>query len=275
MYEAHWNLQCRPFDDLFDAKFFVPSSTHQAAVLKLKYHVEHQRGAALLIGANGVGKTRVLAQLDRELPEEFQPLVHVPYPRMSPLELLSFLAGELGAHEPPVADERAGMDRVIRRLQRQLAAHAGQDHRPVVIIDDAHMIDDESVLESLQMLLNLQQESDAPFGLLLAGQPGFAPRVGRLGQLNDRIGIRAGLEALDQQESQEYVRRRLKAAGRTQPVFQDNALRKLADHSAGIPRRLNRLCDMALLVGYADGLTTISEELIDDVRMELDLPRAA
>jgi general secretion pathway protein A len=57
-------------------------------------------------------------------------------------------------------------------------------------------------------------------------------------------------------------------------IFSPGALQRLYDVTAGNPRRINRLCDMALLVGYAEQLTQISEAQIDAVGAEL-LPAAA
>jgi general secretion pathway protein A len=43
----------------------------------------------------------------------------------------------------------------------------------------------------------------------------------------------------------------------------------LYELSGGVPRRINRLCDLALLVGFADESQTISAEQVEAVADEL------
>ena len=62
---------------------------------------------------------------------------------------------------------------------------------------------------------------------------------------------------------------RLEAAGATRPIFSPLAMRPLYELSGGIPRRINRLCDLALLVGFADESTEISAEQVEAVAEEL------
>src|SRR4029079_12254184 len=97
MYEAYWQLQSRPFENSPDARFYYPSESHQGALLKLRYAIENRRGAALLAGALGTGKSLAVATLRRLLPDSFAPFVHLVFPDMPARELLAYLAAELGA----------------------------------------------------------------------------------------------------------------------------------------------------------------------------------
>src|SRR5262245_58963004 len=96
MYESYWGLNCRPFDSGLDA-FYYPCEAHQGALLKLRYTIENRRGAALLAGPAGAGKTLLVGALQRQLPESVAPFVHLVFPQMPGPQLLIWLAEELGA----------------------------------------------------------------------------------------------------------------------------------------------------------------------------------
>ncbi|MGH7202786.1 MAG: ExeA family protein, partial [Planctomycetaceae bacterium] len=164
MYEQYWGLQRSPFESHCDTSFAYRSQTHQTALLKMRYVLEGRLGAGMLVGGTGCGKTFLGHLLAAEVPERFGPFVHVVFPRLSADELLSYLATQLGAEEPG-----DGLDRTLRALEGQLAWHAEHNCHPVLLIDDAHLIDDSSVFETLQLLLNFQQTAPAAFSLLLVG----------------------------------------------------------------------------------------------------------
>src|SRR5688572_21938849 len=107
MYESYWQLETKPFEHLSDARFYYPGEAHQGALLKLRYAVESQRGAALLTGAAGVGKTLLVQALARQLGERYAPFVRLVFPQMPPDQLLAYLAGRLTgsrAEHAPVAE---------------------------------------------------------------------------------------------------------------------------------------------------------------------------
>ena len=272
MYEKHWGLRQSPFGNDRRADSYFVSGVHQSALLKLRFVVEHRRGAALLVGPSGSGKTRLLRAL---LPEgEGQaPVVNIVYPLMSPQELLCYVMAELGDDKHATAT--ASMDVLLRQLVRQFEALTSAGQSPVIVIDDAHTISDRRVFESLHLLLNLQQSPSLEFTLILAGQPELVGMKKRLVQLDDRISIPCVLTAMSPTETAGYIQHRLQAAGAKQEIFSKGALQAAHELSGGLPRRINRLCDFALLVGYAEGLGLIDAQHVEGVSGELSLGRAA
>src|SRR6516165_10131526 len=99
MYLDYWKLATRPFEPVADRAGFYPCEAHEAALLKLRYALENQSGAALLVGPSGAGKTLLVELLRHDLEEQFQPIVHLVFPQMSGRDLLVYLAEQLGA--PP------------------------------------------------------------------------------------------------------------------------------------------------------------------------------
>src|SRR5687767_10414988 len=97
MYESYWQLDARPFDHSAESRFYYPGPSQQAALLKLRYAVENRRGAAMLAGEAGLGKTLVAQTLLRQLGDSFRPRLHLVFPQMPPDELLAYLADQLTA----------------------------------------------------------------------------------------------------------------------------------------------------------------------------------
>ncbi|MCK5679926.1 AAA family ATPase, partial [bacterium] len=138
-----------------------------------------------------------------------------------------------------------------------------------LIIDEAQNLPDRT-LEEIRMLSNLEAEKEHLVQIILVGQPELRQKLRRphLRQFLQRITVHYHLEGLkDQDELREYIRHRLHVAGcpTYATLFTDQAISAVWAESQGIPRLINYICDMALVHGYADGLTTIDEETINEV----------
>ena len=267
MYESYWQLEQRPFEHSLDHRFYYPGETHQGALLKLRYAIENRRGAALLAGPAGSGKTLLVQILKKQLGDQCAPFAHVVFPQMTASELLAFLATEMGAigpHEPigTVNDS-------VRRIQQRLAESASQGRHVLIAIDEAHLLQDNKTLEALRLLLNLDNGSTPTLTLLLIGQSGLLPIIDRMPGLEERLAVKCLLRPLTLEESISYVSHRLAAAGSKGTIFDPQALEALFHLSHGIIRRINRLCDLALLIGYAEERATISAEQIEAICQEL------
>lgn len=266
MYEKYWQLETKPFEHTADMRFYFPGEAHQGALLKLRYAVESQRGAALLTGAAGLGKSLVVQTLARQLGERYAPFVRLVFPQMPPDQLLAYLAGRLagyrGSENPPVAES-------LRRLEDALTENAKAGRRAVLVIDEAQHLCEEGALETVRLLLNLETPVGSAFTLLLVGQPLLLPTLGRMPELDERLGVKCLIRPFKMEESSAYVRHRLQAAGAVLPIFDDAALAAVHRLSHGSPRRINRLCDLALLIGYAEERTRIGEAQIVAVAEEL------
>jgi general secretion pathway protein A len=186
MYKAYWQLNSRPFENCTDARFYYPSDVHQGALLKLRYAVENERGAALLAGLAGTGKTLLVNSLRRQLAECFSPFVHLVFPQMASSELLAYLAAEIGALPNPSA--AVPVDESVRRLQHFLIENARRGRHAVIAVDEAHLLVDSEALESLRLLMNFESAKPA-LTLLLVGQPQLLPAIERLPGLEARLGV--------------------------------------------------------------------------------------
>ncbi len=73
------------------------------------------------------------------------------------------------------------------------------------------------------------------------------------------------LEPLSREEVQEYILHRLSLCGwQDTPRFHDEVFDRIYEHTAGVPRRINKLCDRVLLHGSIEELHEIS---VQDVNL--------
>ena len=267
MYEAHWGLRRKPFENTSDTEFYYPGQSHQAALLKLRYAIENRRGGAVLTGATGLGKSLLVHTLYRLLPESVHPRVHLVFPQMTAPQLLHYLACELTGTAPDGGSR--GMDDSVRRIQYTLRDNVRAGRHAVVAIDEAQLLTDPATLDALRLLLNFETDAVAGLTLLFVGQPGFLPLADRHPGLEERLAVKCLLRPFDLDETTSYVTHRLRQAGAEHAIFNDSAIETLYRLSRGVPRQINRLCDLALLIGFAEEQQTIDATAIDAVSEEL------
>lgn len=265
MYESHWQLAARPFDHSADAKFYYPGESQQGALLKLRYALENRRGAALLTGAAGLGKTLLAQTLVRQLGESLSPKVHLVFPQMPAGQLLAYLADQLGAAGGPTLT----IEQSLRRIETRLRENAKAGKHAIIVIDEAHLLDDSQALETVRLLLNLEQDARPLASFLLTGQTSLLLAIERRPDLEERLAVKCLLRRFKPEETMGYIQHRLTAAGAKRSIFTDGALEAIHQETLGIPRRINRLCDLALLVGFAEELTSIGPDQIAAISEEL------
>jgi type II secretory pathway predicted ATPase ExeA len=267
MYETYWQLNEKPFENSADPRFYYPGESPQAALLKLRYAVENRRGGALLAGASGTGKTLVLAMLRRMIDETYAPFAHLVFPQMSTPDLLAYLADELEGS--PRGAENNGVQTSIRRIERFLSENSAKGRHAVIAVDEAHLIDHPDAWEALRLLMNFEVESRPALSLLISGQTGLLPMLDRMPQFDERLGVKCLMRPFSVEETAAYATHRLKTAGATGEIIDPDAFPILHELTCGVARRINRLCDLALLIGYAEERHTLSAAHFESVCQEL------
>lgn len=265
MYEEYWKLKSCPFRNTPDPRFFYHSSQHDEALMKLTYAVNENMGAAMLTGAYGCGKTLLSRVLLQQLGDSNIPVTCVAQPDMMSLDLLRTIARVMTDADIPSARSELLADAMLEIIEKSLTENARDGKHTVIFIDEAHMIDNTSVLEMIRLLLNFQNNDEFLLTLLLLGHPELANRVSALKQLAQRIPVTCSLERLNKDEIKDYVQTRMTVAGGgKEEVFSEDALNLIHRNSGGIPRRINTLCDVSLTVGFAQKATRIDANLVLD-----------
>jgi general secretion pathway protein A len=260
MYEQFWGLDSKPFEHSEDPRFYFASAEHRAAELKLRYVVESRRGAAMLSGGPGVGKTLLLRVLEQQSQPQTD-FLRVQFSQLPPEQLLALLASQLSGD---ALDASQAVAQSLRLIEEALAERGDDGRHACLVIDEAHGMPSES-LETLRMLSNLHHPGQPGLTILLSGQPSLRKALQPLPQLEERLDVKLHLHPLSAEDSASYVRHRLTAAGSERPVFNLEALQQIYQLTRGVPGRINRLCDMALLVAFAEDQPMITPEMISNV----------
>jgi type II secretory pathway predicted ATPase ExeA len=268
MYESYWRLARRPFGGGCDARAYYPGEAHQGSLLKLRYAIESRCGAALLVGAPGTGKTLVVRLLAERLCDEFLPRVHLTFPQMTVAELAAYLAVELGA-DGVASGPAPSLDRTIRAIEGRLAENAAAGKHAVVIIDEAHLLDATRTFEALRLLLNYEHDGRPALTIVFVGQTSLLPTLARIPALEQRLAVKCLLRRLSRDETHAYVQHRLREADGPSDLFEPDALDALHAITHGVPRDINRLGDLALLLGYSDEASSIDAGIVEAVAREL------
>jgi type II secretory pathway predicted ATPase ExeA len=266
MYEDYWQLETKPFEPTADPRFMFPCPGHQAAAHKLRYAIHSRRPAALLVGPAGIGKTLAWHTLSAQLGKALGKQAHLIFPLLSPREMLAFLAHTLGA---PVTAAQPAVDECLSALQFVLHENRAQGKLAVLAVDEAHLLEDAGLLDTLRLLMNLRDGGDSLFTLLLIGQTSALSIMERYNNLDERLEMKVQLKPFTSEETAGYIEHRLVMAGASRPLFTPPALELAHQLSGGIPRRINRLCDLALMVGFAAGDSEIDAPQLRAVHNEL------
>lgn len=256
MYERYWQLDRSAFDSDFAVESYYASRSHQGALLKLRFCLEHRKGIALLVGDHGVGKTFVTHVLEHDFDPAQLPFVRLTFPQLSPGDMLAYLAMRLGAAPGPGLP-RSSQDQLLRGFETRLEALSLEGRRQVIIIDDAHLLQ-PAHLETLQLLMSVQEHAGSPLQLVLMGRGELLARVERVPGLNQRVSVRMAIDPLPPEEVGGYIEHRLQCAGGEGTMFRPDAYQAFWEISQGVPRKLNQICDLTLLVGYADGMQELT-----------------
>ena len=272
MYEHHWNLERRPFDCGCEAADYVAVAPHEAALLKLEYLVEADKGCGALAGPSGAGKTFLTHVLERRLGDRTGPFARVLYPRMDAAGLVQQIAARLGVSQADL--DGAGLNTSVELLRRRLGELARVDQSPVIVVDDAHLIESSEPWHCLRQLMNLRDGEGVSFTLLLVGQPSMLGRLREYPDFYDRAGVKVSLAPLEPEEVGRYVAGRLRLAGVEDGVLDADAYEAIGRLSRGLPRAVNQIADLSLLVGYADGLPMLQREQVEAAAGELRVATA-
>jgi general secretion pathway protein A len=260
MYESYWGLSEPPFDNSPNPKFFYLSPEHEEALVRLMYAVRQRKGCAMLTGEYGCGKTTLSRALVQRLEAERFEIGLLTNPSWNAIEFLREILYQLG-----VETEEKNKAELLHLLNDLFFRNFQAGRDTVIIVDEAQLIDDDSVFEELRLLMNFQTDDRFLVTILLIGSPELAVKVRRLKHLDQRIAIRYHLNTLDDAHTANYIAHRLKMAGRTARIVTDGAIKLIFDFTRGTPREINNLCDIALLVGYSKRLTEIDERVIAEV----------
>jgi general secretion pathway protein A len=265
MYATYWNLKKMPFENTPDPHFLYRSPQHEEALARMLYAIRYRKGGGLVTGVFGCGKTILVQAILDEIKQDRYKTAIVNNPQLDYAELLRAIVRSLKAIELPQKKTELSADYLLEVLNQILLNNMRDGKETVIIIDEAHIIQDERVFEELRLLLNFQLRERFLLTLLLLGQPELKQKIEDNKQLEQRIAVKANLQPLDLENTKRYIDHRLAVAGQTEQIFSDGAIGLIQENSGGIPRRINNLCDICLLNGSDKKVSLIDEEIVTQV----------
>jgi general secretion pathway protein A len=266
VYTAYFGLKREPFSIAPDPRFLYMSERHREALAHLLYGLDSGGGFVLLSGEIGAGKTTVCRAFLERMPKRCN-VAYIFNPKLTVVELLQSVCAEFRIPLPAVGPNGAAAtvkEHIDPLNDFLLKTHAvGQNN--VLIIDEAQNLSIE-VLEQLRLLTNLETNERKLLQIILIGQPELRDMLARpeLEQLAQRVTARFHLDALSEAETVQYIRHRLTVAGMRGAVpFDSDARSRIHQLARGVPRRINLLCDRALLGAYSTGQARVNSEIVD------------
>lgn len=252
MYHAHWGLKHSPFASGAGPLYYEGESQGEP-LARLRYAAEHSRHA-LVMGVRGVGKSATARHFVEQRRRDGRDAVLIGLAGLSTRELLWQIAA--GLCLGPRADEDAV------RLFRRLADFAASSRQggAVVLLDDVDQAGAD-VRTQLVRLLGINGGTTPWLTLVLTATISGARRLGD--ELLEAIDLRIDVEPWSEADMVGYVQHALVEAGGDAPVFEDEALAAMFALTDGVPRKVNRLADHALLGGAAE-----RREMIDAAMVE-------
>lgn len=256
----HFRLSSHPFGRDASRGSVHRHRGFSEALERLRYTAEIDAIAAL-VAEPGCGKSLLLGQLADDMQKQRIVVHYFAHSSVGPFGLVNVLARKVGVSP--------------RRSLAETAMLLGQallddERKHVLVLDEAHLMPDQT-LDDLRLLTIADFDRKSPFGLVLAGQPVLDDRLAEPHHhaLDQRITTVARLAPLSLEETRDYVRLRLEAAGaKAQPIFDDDAIGALYDAAAGVPRRINGVASSAMIVAAARKRHLVSAQDVHDARVD-------
>ena len=260
MYNHFYGFRENPFSLLPDPDFLYVSQKHGTGLNLLELAILNQSGFCVISGEIGTGKTTIVRELLNRLDDHVR-VGLITNTHASFNDLLKWI---LAAFELKVeSDEGVFMHRQFTDF---VTGQFNAGRHTLLIIDEAQNLS-VAALEQLRMLSNINSGSNLLLQVILVGQRELRENLKRseLEQFAQRISIDYFLAPLNESETTAYIEHRVSHAGGNNPLFDSKACAQIYRYSHGIPRVINRLCDLSLVYGYAENVRTIGAELVEAV----------
>jgi type II secretory pathway predicted ATPase ExeA len=260
MYQAFYGLKENPFSIQPDPDFLFFGRRHSYAYAMMELGIKNRAGFMVVSGEVGCGKTTLIRHLLNNLsPDLTVGLVYNTHREIA--NLLEWIMLSLGLQYEGLSNVA-----LFDTFQRFLIEQYGHGKSVLLIIDEAQNLSLDA-LESLRMLSNINADKHQLLQIMLVGQPQLKEMLLRpdLLQFSQRVEVDFHIKPFAAVDVQDYIQHRLSVAGRNTPLFTPEACARIAKASQGVPRRINVLCNKALVYGFAAESEQIDLALVEEV----------
>lgn len=267
MYTSFYNLKAKPFQISSDPRFMWLGEKHKEALATLKYGVLDNKGFLLMTGDVGTGKTTLINSLIQSLSDDVI-YASVSDPSLSKLDFFNFTAASFG-----IDKEFSTKGAFLVRFRKFLFDAYEEKKTVLLIIDEAQLLTQE-LLEEIRLLSNIEKTDTKLINIFFVGQNEFNAILNQEQNraVRQRLTLNYNIDPLTPDEINEYIKYRLKVAGSTETIFEASAVQEIFMYSGGFPRRINIICDHALLSGYVKNDKKIGAQIVKECAKELKIP---
>ncbi|MDD4171948.1 MAG: AAA family ATPase [Syntrophomonas sp.] len=257
MFEEFYELNHTPFSRDIPTDQLYQSNMLEEILGRLEYAAKRQL-FAVITGDCGTGKTTTIRRFKEILDASRYMVMYLADSKLTPRHFYKGLLEQLGCEAKFYRGDAK------RQLHREIELLQGIHHlQPVVILDEAHLLDKE-MLEEVRFLLNFKMDAQSPMALILVGQSELWERLKlqSYAAIRQRIDLQCKLTHMDRAQVGEYVKNHLSYAGTEHDIFSDNAIDEVFKYSAGAARLVNKLCTHCLLYGAQNGKRIIDDHMV-------------
>ena len=261
LYLEHFGFSERPFTLLPDPDFMFWSKGHTRAYSVLEYGLRTRAPLTVVTGEVGTGKTTLLQALLAEIDEDAT-VGLISNAQGGRGDLLRWVLNAFDILTPPDADYVGLFQLFIDFVLEEYA----RNKIVVLVIDEAQNLRPET-LEELRMLTNVNSNKDELLQLVLLGQPELREMISRpeLRQFAQRVSVSYHLRPMDRETAEEYIRFRLRRVGGTGDEISTEAITLTHKISGGVPRIINKICDLALVYAASADLHLVDADIIQEL----------
>ncbi len=260
MFESFYGLNCAPFSRDIPTGELYESVLLEETLGRLEY-VAERRWFAVVTGDCGTGKTTTIRRYAQTLnPSKFK-VLYLSDSKLTPRHFYKGLLEQLGLESKFYRGDAK------RQLHREIELMRGIQHlHPVVVVDEAHLMDRE-MLEEVRFLLNMKMDAESPMALILVGQSELWDRLQlqAYAAIRQRIDLQCKLTHYDRAEVEAYMQRHLTYAGATHDLFSEAAIDDIYRFSSGAARLINKVCTHCMMYGSQNGHRIIDDRMVKRV----------
>jgi len=251
----------RPFSLSPDPDFLFWTRVHSRAFTVLEYGLVTHAPLTVLTGEVGTGKTTLIQQLLRQV-DDTMSVGLISNAQGNRDDLLRWILNSLDVDHDP----RADYVQLFQQFQDYVIDSYSEGRRVVIVIDEAQNLGMDT-LEELRMLTNINSGKDELLQLILVGQPELRQMIERpeLRQFAQRVTATYHIQPLDRETTITYIKSRLKTVGGTGEEITAEACDKIYIVSDGIPRIVNKVCDLALVYAASSDKVAVEKELVEEL----------